>query len=78
MRRRRAITYDDRRLNWRDPNMPVLREMKFGCGEQRLVEVPPEEEQDHCAGVVDKKPVPSWFEDETYNLARSGAKRRRR
>lgn len=42
----------DKRLDWRDPDMPVLREMEFDYGEKRLVEVSPQEEQEYCASVV--------------------------
>jgi hypothetical protein len=57
--------------------MPVLREMEFGLGERRLVEVPPHEEQEYCASVVDGKPGKRWHDDPSYNWARPGARRRR-
>jgi hypothetical protein len=67
----------DRRLDWRDPAMPVLREMEFGWGDKWLVEVPPNEEQQFCASVVDRKPAPSWKDDPSYQWARPGARKRR-
>lgn len=79
MRRRKLPP--DTRLDWRDPNMPVLREMEFAFGVRRLVEVPPEEEQEYFAEKMrDRRPNPTaplWYDDDTYNLARPGAKRRR-
>jgi hypothetical protein len=75
--RRRDRRIPDRRLDWRDPAMPVLREMEFGWGEKRLVEVPPDEEQEYCASVVDRKPSPSWKDDPSYRWARPGARKRR-
>ena len=74
---RRAKLPPDKRLNWRDPNMPVLREMEFGWNEKRLVEVPPQEEQEYCASVIDRKLSPSWKDDPSYKWARPGARRRR-
>lgn len=77
MPRRRDRRTVDRRLDWRDPDMPVLREMEFGYGDRRLVEVPPHEEQEYCASVVDQKPAPRWKDDPSYRWARPGARKRR-
>lgn len=74
---RRRDRRPDRRLDWRDPAMLVLREMEFGYGERRLVEVPPLEEQEYCASVVDQKPTLRWKDDPSYRWARPGARKRR-
>ena len=77
MPRRRDRRTVDRRLDWRDPAMPVLREMEFGYGERRRGEAPPHEEQEYCASVVDQKPAPRWKDDPSYRWARPGARKRR-
>jgi hypothetical protein len=74
---RRRDRTPDKRLNWRDPNMPVLRYMEFGWGEKRLVEVPPHEEQEYCASAIDLKAEPNWKKDPSYAWARPDARRRR-
>lgn len=80
MSRRRRTREPDKRLDWRDKDMPVLRMMEFGWGERRLEAVSPEEESEHCTSMVqNNNPLaPNWRDDETYNLARPGARRRRR
>ena len=74
---RRRDRTPDKRLDWRDPMMPVLREMEFNFGERRLVEVPPQEEQEHCANAIEVKQSESWRDDPSYQWARPDARRRR-
>lgn len=75
---RRRRNEPDKRLDWRDPNMPVLRPWEFPDGSKGLAEIPPQEESRHCHHQVNNgNPLaPEWFNDETYNLARRKRKRR--
>lgn len=80
MIRRRRTREPDKRLDWRDPNMPVLRLMESCFGEIKLTPIPPHEESEHCTSMVsNKNPLaPTWRDDPTYNLRRPGARKRRR
>lgn len=75
MPRRRRQREPDKRLDWRDPDMPVLRAMEYSWGVV-LEPIPPQDESEHCASMVsNSNPMaPHWSRDPTYNLA----KRRRR
>lgn len=55
MNRRRRDRTPDTRLDWRDPNMPVLRKMEY-FGVVVLEEIAPEDEQAHCAFAMEVKP----------------------
>jgi hypothetical protein len=74
--RRRRNREPDTRLNWRDPDMPVLRPWEDRWGKVYIREIPPEEESEYCTSMVNNNNpnAPSWRNDPTYNLA----KRRRR
>jgi hypothetical protein len=69
MRNRRRTSKPDKRLDWRDPDMPVLRAMDTG-----MEALSPEEESAYSADVMVRSIEPTWRNDPTYNLA----KRRRR
>lgn len=69
MNRRRRQREPDKRLDWRDPNMPVLRAMDTG-----MEALSPEDESAYSQDVMARSIEPTWRNDPTYNLA----KRRRR
>lgn len=59
----------DTRLDWRDPNMPVLREYRMGDGSVKHL-VDPNYEQRYRDMLVHSASTPSWRDDPTYNLKR--------
>lgn len=72
MPRRRRRNEPDKRLNWRDPDMPVLRAMTTG-----MEELSPESETAYSKDVMQRSIEPIWQHDPTYNLGR-GQRRRKR
>jgi len=72
MKRRKSIP--DKRLNWRDKNMPVLMRASFDGGKTfQLTEIEPEAvtkyyENKMLNGSLDL--LPSWRNDPTYDLRR--------
>lgn len=68
---RRRSKAPDRRLDWRDPDMPVLRAMTTG-----MEEMAPDDESAYSADVMQRSLEPNWRNDPTYNLGR-GQRRRR-
>lgn len=56
----------DTRLNWRDPDMPLL---KLGYRNDLLVlfEVPPYKVQQHYEMKMRNHPAPTWKDDPSYN-----------
>lgn len=78
MRRRRLPP--DKRLDWRDPDMPVLRRMEHPMtGEPFLGPVPPKDEQDYHAGKMRDpqydRAYPSYSRDPVYDLKRKRSRR---
>jgi len=67
MRRRKLPP--DKRLDWRDPNMPVFRRVER-LGRVSVEPISPEEEQAWCKECVERSKNPHWSEDETYTLRR--------
>lgn len=66
----------DTRLNWRDPNMPVLRYGKVN-GVDGTYEIPSDEIRKYYAAKINSpfyRP-PSWYEDETYDLSYKKSKK---
>lgn len=79
MRRRRRHQEPDTRLNWRDPNMPVLRVVE--CGFRTTVEeFPPDEEKQHAEYMLqvqmENTKTPRWIDDPSYNWRQPGTRRR--
>lgn len=73
MRRRRANQEPDTRLDWRDPDMPVLRVVEYSRGFQTWIETeefsPEEESQNSQKTMVTTTPMaPHWTQDPTYRL----------
>lgn len=59
----------DTRPDWRDPEMPVIRDYKMPDGTTKEY-VTPEFENRYRAYFFPLIPVPTWKEDPTYNLRR--------
>jgi hypothetical protein len=57
------------RLDWRDPDMPVIRNYKMNDGSVR-VEVDPDYEHRYREHMISAALQPSWKQDPTYNLRR--------
>lgn len=74
---KRRIAPNPKALDWRDPDMPVLRYFERPWGEKALDEEPPEKEQAWRQEVMATGPAPKWVDDPSYNWARPGARRRR-
>lgn len=66
--RRRGLAHDDR-LDWRDPQMPVLRDYRFGNGSRKTI-VDPEYESRYREMLVASSPHIPWNCDPTYNMRR--------
>lgn len=77
MIRRRRNNEPDKRLDWRDQNMPTLRVFERPSGEIALDPEPPEKEQAFRREMMLISTAPTWRNDPTYNLG-SGQRRRRR
>ena len=70
MRRRRK---PDTRLDWRDPNMPVIRDIEYQNGMRvwRVQElIAPEIEQKYRIEVMQHYPRQDWRQDPTYHMAK--------
>lgn len=65
--KRRRIQPNPLALDWRDPDMPVLR---LGYKDKVVVvyEVDPDKIKQYYAQKMLFHPAPSWDEDETYDL----------
>lgn len=66
MARRRTIE-PDHRFDWRDPNMPVLREYRMPNGDLQT-HVEPEYEHRYREHMMTAGSVPHYTNDPTYNL----------
>jgi len=60
--------------DWRDPNMPVLRNYRFANGETREW-VDPDYERRYREHMMQSSPQPSWRDDPTYQNGGSDANR---
>lgn len=69
--RKRRRKEPDKRLDWRNPDMPVLRAMDTG-----MEEMTPEDESEYSRDVMRRSLEPTYRNDPTYNLGR-GQRRRR-
>lgn len=67
MKRRRLPP--DTRLDWRDPNMPVLRNYLMANGETKT-QIDADYEHRYRAHSVATSNYPSWRDDPTYNSKR--------
>lgn len=67
--RRRRRNEPDTRLDWRDPNMPVLLRMDYGEGPV-LDAVPPKRASAYAREAMKDKRKPIWQWDETYHMRR--------
>lgn len=80
---KRRCNEPDNRLDWRDPNMPVLRVVEYtnpmgGKPQIVLEEFTPEDERKYAESVMAREnpTAPNWKDDPTYSLGKP--KRRRR
>jgi hypothetical protein len=60
----------DLRLNWRDPNMPVLRDYRMGNGERKIVVDADYEHRyrEMLINTASESTFPHYRNDPTYNL----------
>lgn len=65
MRRKRSIP--DSRPDWRDPNMPVIRNYKMGNGKQ-ITEVDQDYEHRYREHLMQVSDNPGYKIDPTYNM----------
>jgi len=56
-------------FDWRDPNMPVLRDYKFANGTRRT-EIDPDYERRYREHLLNSTAQPHYKDDPTYNLRR--------
>lgn len=75
-RRRQRYTSPDG-IDWRDPDMPVLRPFEFNDGTKGLKAFTPEEEQEYVKCHMAGTPQKHWRDDETYRLRKRGRNRRK-
>lgn len=59
----------DNRPDWRDPQMPVMRDYRMGNGEVRHV-IDPDYERRYREMLMETTAHPSFHNDPTYNLNR--------
>ena len=59
----------DRRLSWRDPNMPVLRDYRMGDGTIRTT-IDPDYERRYREMLIQTTAHPNWKSDPTYHLSK--------
>lgn len=57
----------DTRFNWRDPNMPVMRDYVMRDGSRKNV-IDPDYEHRYREHMMNAAPHPNWRSDPTYNL----------
>ncbi len=65
MQHPRQMKPNPKALDWRDPEMPLVRTRKSG----ENIEIAPERVTRHCAQQL-LAPVPEWRNDPTYNMRR--------
>lgn len=73
MPKRRRPPPPDTRPNWRDPNLPCIRDYRMGNGE-RKIEIDPDYEHRYRAHMMEAAPHPSWRNDPTYNMKKDRRK----
>lgn len=71
MKRRRLPP--DTRPDWRDPNMPVLRDYVMGNGTKRTI-VDPDYERRYREHLMSTTSHPDYHRDPTYNLRKDRPK----
>ena len=70
---RRHRKEPEKRLDWRDPDMPVLRAMTTG-----MEALSPKSESEYSQDVMQRSIEPEWRKDPAYNFATDLAKKRGR
>lgn len=71
MKLKRARNQPDKRLDWRDPNMPVLMRVSYDKGQTfQLCEIEPVAVQKYYEQKIIVNSSPSWRYDETYDMKR--------
>ncbi len=76
MRRRRQRYTAPDGIDWRDPNMPVLRPFQFRDGTIGLKAFTPEEEQEFRREVIDQYPGSGYKLDPSYRWGKPNRKRK--
>ena len=69
MPRRKPLPPDDR-PNWRDPNLPCIRDYIMRNGE-RKTEIDPDYEHRYRQFQIETSPHTEWRNDPTYNLRKT-------
>jgi len=69
MRRRKRLSPNPNALDWRDPQMPLVRDYTFRSG-AKLTEVTPEFEQEWRQICMERNAAPEWRDDPLYNARR--------
>lgn len=57
----------DHRPSWRDPNLPCIRDYRFGDG-SRKTEIDPDYERRYREMLMQTAAHPNWRQDPTYNM----------
>lgn len=57
------------RLDWRDTNMPVIRDYVMQDGTKKSI-ISPDYERRYREHMMNAAPQPNWKDDPTYNLRR--------
>lgn len=60
----------DHKLDWHDPQMPVIRDYRMGDGSRRTI-IDPDYEHRYREHLMQTSAHPSWKQDPTYNLKRT-------
>lgn len=68
---RRQVSDEEKRLDWRDPNMPILRRWENGWGNITIRAIEPIEEQEFRQDeMAQRDPLrPTWDRDPSYDWA---------
>lgn len=64
---RRQRKTPDTRPDWRDPDMPVLRDYAMRDGSKKVI-VDPDYERRYRAHMIETAPFENWRNDPTYEL----------
>ena len=70
MHRSKVKLPPDTRLDWRDPNMPVIVEVMDQWGRKKTVHMDPYERRYHASFAMTNGCEPHYSYDPTYNLRR--------
>ena len=63
----------DLRPKWHTPNLPCIRDYRFGNGERRT-EIDPDYERRYWEMLMETSTHPSWKNDPTYNMKKDRRK----